>query len=70
MPIIDIEFEVYCSCGEELCSQTTTGRNSKGYPYFDIEPCEKCLKKAEDEGYKKSYEEGYEEGLNKNTNQP
>lgn len=46
-----IEFEIWCSCGEGLCRQSSLKDTS-----FTIEPCESCLKKAR--------EEGFEEGKN------
>jgi len=53
----EISFEVYCSCGNGLCRQTDV-KGSKVY----IEPCEKCLQKAKDEGYESGYDNGYDIG--------
>ena len=47
-----IEFEVWCSCGNGLCNQTTEVRGG-----ICVEPCEKCLEKARDEGYDNGYSE-------------
>lgn len=58
MPIFDVEFEVYCSCGNGLCSTSKTGLNSKGYLYITVEPCEKCIARAQDIGYEKGLTEG------------
>lgn len=44
MPVI--EFEVWCSCGNGLCAQTTNVRGG-----IEVEPCEKCLEGAKDKGY-------------------
>ena len=65
---ITLEFEVYCSCGEGLCGQTETRRSrNRGMPQLVVEPCEKCLGRAETKGSDKSYEQGrdqgYKEGL-------
>ena len=54
MPSIEVDIEIYCSCGEGLCNQSSTGRtNRRGQPHFTVEPCEKCLEKAESAGYEK-----------------
>jgi hypothetical protein len=58
MPEIEIiaEIEVYCSCGEGLCRQTSTGRTSgRHQPYFTVEPCQKCLNNSEEAGYIRGY---------------
>jgi hypothetical protein len=43
---VEIEFEVYCECGEGLCNQTTVD-DRRGLR-ITIEPCEACLEKAAD----------------------
>ena len=53
MPTIEAEFEVFCACGNGLCSNTSDST---------VEPCEKCLERARDEGYREGYDEGYDEG--------
>ena len=40
-----VEFEVWCSCGEGLCRQTKNVRGG-----VEVEPCEKCLEAAREEG--------------------
>jgi len=45
-----VEFGIECSCGEDLAGNTKDG----GYIIVVI-PCEKCLDKAFDDGYKKGY---------------
>ena len=45
-----IEFEVYCECGEILNSKND--RND-----ITVEPCEKCLETAREEGREEGYEE-------------
>ena len=62
MPEISVDVEVYCSCGEGLCRQTTSGQTrGRGQPFFEVQPCENCLEKARDEGKDKGYREGYDE---------
>ena len=63
MPSIDVEIEVYCSCGAGLCRQTSVGNTrGRGQPFFEVQPCEKCLEKALDDGKDKGYQEGYDAG--------
>lgn len=45
-----IEFEIWCSCGEGLCNQATEIRGG-----ISVEPCEKCIERARDEGYNDGY---------------
>jgi len=57
MPVfnINVDFEVFCSCGEGLCNSCTVGTTTRrGMPYIEVEPCQKCLDKQ--------YELGVEEG--------
>lgn len=56
MPTIDLEIEVWCSCGEGLCNQSTGGSGRRG-PHITVEPCEKCLSRARNDGYDEGYEE-------------
>ena len=58
MPTIDVDFEIWCSCGEGLCNQTS---NKKGG--IEVEPCQKCLDEAEEKGYKEGYDKGYEDRI-------
>ncbi len=52
MPSVSVEVEVYCSCGNGLCNQTTTGETpGRGQPFFTVEACETCLAKERDEGF-------------------
>lgn len=74
MPAFEVEFEVYCSCGEGLCNQSAGGTGPRG-PSVTVEPCKKCIEldsdEARDEGYaeghkeghKDGYDEGHEEGM-------
>lgn len=47
-----VEFEVWCSCGEGLCNQSTDVKGG-----IKVEPCEKCLSVARDEGHDEGYNE-------------
>ena len=61
MPTFEVEFEVYCSCGEGLCNQSV-GELKRKNLRVTVEPCEKCLEKEKEDGRKTGYENGYEEG--------
>ena len=65
MPVLQLEFEVYCACGNGLCNQSTEGSDIYGRgQYITIEPCDKCLDTKYDEGYQEGYSEAqkdYEE---------
>jgi len=43
---IEIEFEVYCSCGAGLCNQTTVDDEHRRGRRITVEPCEACLERA------------------------
>ena len=61
MPDITVEIEIYCAkCGAGICRNGTErgGRGYRSIPAFEIEPCEKCMSDAEEEGRQKGYEEG------------
>ncbi len=46
----EISFEVYCTCGEGICNNTTTRKSrTRNEDQIVIEPCEKCLQKAREE---------------------
>lgn len=63
MPVLELEFEVYCSCGNGLCRQTTEGQTvGRGMSYITVAPCEKCLAKGRDEGRDEGFSEGYDQG--------
>jgi hypothetical protein len=57
----DIDFSVYCSCGEGLCNQSTTSQRGNRND-LTIKPCQKCLDDAERKGYERGYEEGFAAG--------
>lgn len=53
MPQFIAEVEIWCSCGNGLCSQTEakldrTRENTLGYV---VEPCPKCQEKARGDGW-------------------
>lgn len=61
---VEVEFDVYCSCGTALCNDAETVdhvRYREGRK-LTVGPCESCLEKARDEGYEKGYDEGHEAG--------
>jgi hypothetical protein len=71
MPYVTITTEVeteenidcYCECGEPICDLVTVKDTDRGRsPRFIIQPCEKCIKAAKEEGYDEGYDKGYEKG--------
>lgn len=68
MPTIEVEFEVFCSCGAGLCNQATTNNTSQRCcPGITVEPCQKCLDEAEKKGHEDGYDSGYTDGQKENT---
>lgn len=60
MPEIEVNIEVYCTCGEGLCNQTEATRTrNRREQAFIVTPCEKCIARARD----KADQEGYDRGL-------
>lgn len=61
---VEVEFDVYCGkCGAALCPQSRTqdhvrGRNSGRY--VEVDPCEKCIEEARDNGHADGYAEAEE----------
>ena len=49
---VELEVEVFCAgCGAGLCKQSKAGNtNYRKQTFIEVEPCEKCLEKARDEG--------------------
>lgn len=48
---VDVEFEVFCSCGNGMCGATETRESrSRRYPQAVVDPCPKCLQAAKEEG--------------------
>ena len=58
MPTLELEFEVFCSCGEGLCNNSREGHNRHSQ-YITVEPCQKCL----DRSYEDGVDDGYEKGI-------
>ena len=56
MPEVHVDIEVWCSCGEGLCNQSSAHLYKQGVV---VDPCEKCLEEARKEGY----DEGYSDGI-------
>lgn len=62
MPAFDVEFEVWCSCGEGLCNQANTDTPfRRSGLHVTIEPCEKCLDNAKEEADSEGYGRGYKD---------
>lgn len=36
---LDVNFEIYCNCGEPLCKQTNVNEH-----IIYVEPCQRCIK--------------------------
>ena len=62
MPRIDVEFEAVCAkCGGPMGSNVDMRSDLNPWmPQIMIEPCEKCLSEANNEGYKDGYNRGCE----------
>ena len=66
---VDVDIEVWCSCGSGLCNQTDGGNGC-----VTVEPCSHCLEQAREDGrddgysdgeqtgYERGYDDGYEAG--------
>ena len=57
----NFQFEVYCKCGNGLCNHTKI-EDSKLGPVITIDPCDKCITRASEEGYDKGYDTGHKDG--------
>lgn len=61
MPEIKIDIDIYCAtCGAGLCGGTSVSTRGSN-PCFHVEPCERCLERAKDEGYHEGLAEREEE---------
>jgi hypothetical protein len=56
MPMLELEFEVYCACGNGLCGQTKEGNNNHSQ-FITVEPCEDCKSLSYDDGKIDGYNE-------------
>jgi len=67
MPEMTVQFEVFCAkCDAGLCNQTSERRRtsySRQDPAIEVEPCEKCLEGAKEEGDSEGYDRGRADGL-------
>lgn len=66
MPEISVDVEIYCSCGEGLCRQSSAS-NNKHSCYITVEPCQKCLDLAREDGKNEGYEERVKEEQDERT---
>ena len=53
------EFEVYCAkCGTGICNNCDTMKTyTRNANRLEVNPCEKCLQSAHDDGYAEAEEE-------------
>ena len=56
--MVDLSFEIGVVC--EKCGNKLSAEYENGL--LSVEPCEKCLNDADNEGYTRGYDEGIEEG--------
>jgi len=50
MPLFEIEFEVYCECGEGLCNSTAVRKSkNRGVDQIVVGPCKSCIEEVENE---------------------
>lgn len=61
MPTLELDFEVWCSCGEGLCNQSEA-TNKHGRKGIIVEPCKRCMEKERDAGESDGYDRGLEDG--------
>ena len=61
MPEVEVNIELYCSCGAGICNNATAGSDCRGQPMFTIEPCSVCLDAAEVQGHSEGYESAVED---------
>lgn len=56
-----VDVQVYCGgCGAGICGNVTQGKREGE---IHIDPCDKCLDEAKNEGFAEGNDEGYEQGL-------
>jgi hypothetical protein len=62
MPTIttDVEFEAFCSeCNAGICNNLTYRQShNRGAHQFTVDPCDKCIKNAKQDGYDAGYQAG------------
>jgi len=42
MPVFELEFEVYCTCGAGLCSSSVAEETRHGGHKVTVSPCTRC----------------------------
>ena len=50
MPTMEVNFEVFCECGNGLCNQTSVDDRTRRIS-LTVEPCRICIDKAKEEGF-------------------
>ncbi len=50
MPTMEVEFEVFCSCGAGLCQQSVVENGRRGQR-VTVEPCARCLERSKESGF-------------------
>ncbi len=62
MPEITVTLELSCTrCGTDLAAQAESPGGK--YKQIKVEPCEKCLDEAKEEGDDEGYSRGHDEAL-------
>ena len=61
MPTLEVEFEIFCSCGHTNLSNQSAVENGKTGQIIIVEPCEKCLKSIENDAWERGYRQGVKE---------
>ena len=56
MPYVEVEIQVWCSCGAGLCGASTGGNGG-----VIVEPCERCLAADPNDRFDECYEEAQNE---------
>jgi hypothetical protein len=63
MPEISVDIEIYCAkCGAGICNSVQSQRKHNK-EVFVVEPCDKCMETARDEGYEEGETHGYKAGV-------
>jgi len=45
--LVDVSFEVFCSCGAHMCGETDTRMSrNRQYPQAVVNACQKCIDRA------------------------
>ena len=61
MPGVEVNIELYCSCGAGICMNARAGEDYKGQPMFTITPCSDCIETAKEEAYSEGYDKAKDE---------